>query len=125
MITIDGVSFDIPVVKINRKADFLDKYAERLENGYLARELIGVFLNYTLEFGRTNNTTEYAALWDKLTEPVEFHTVSVPDGDGTMHTFTAYFSGVADELQKRNDAKTFWKRLTVNFIAKSPARIPE
>lgn len=123
-IVIDATTYDIPVLSIKRKAEFLDKYAERTEDGILHRELIGVYYNYELEFGRTTNTTEYAALWTKLTEPEEFHTVTVPDGDGDPLTFTAYFAGVGDELRKNTDAKTFWKNLTVNFIAQSPARTP-
>lgn len=124
MITIDGTQYDIPIKFIRRTADFLDKYAERTEDGTLQRELIGVYFNYQLQFGRTSNTVEYAALWDKLTEPTEFHTVIVPDDDGAPLTFTAYFAGVSDELHKDTDAKTFWKNLTVNFIAKEPARTP-
>lgn len=69
MITIDGVSFDVPVIGIVRRAEFLDKYAERTEDGVLHRELIGVYFNYQIQFGSTTDTTEYAALWTKLTEP--------------------------------------------------------
>jgi len=123
-IVIDSTTYNIPILSIKRTAEFLDKYAERTEDGTLQRELIGVYYNYSLRFGRTNDTTEYAALWDKLTEPVEFHEVVVPDGDGTPLTFTAYFAGVGDELRKDTDAKTFWKDLTVNFIAQEPARTP-
>jgi len=123
-IVIDSTTFDIPVIAIKRKAEFLDKFAERTEDGILHRELIGVYFNYSLEFGRTTNTTEYAALFEKLTEPMEFHTVTVPDVDATPLTFTAYFAGVADEIRKDTTAKTFWKNLTVNFIAKEPTRTP-
>ena len=122
MITIDGTSYDVPVISIKRKADFLDKYAERTEDGKLHRELIGVYFNYQIQFGHTNNAVVYAALWNKLTEPVEFHEVTVPDEDGESYTFTAYFSNVGDELRKVKDAKTFWKSLTVNFTAQEPAR---
>ena len=124
MITIDGTAYDIPVLSIARAADFLDKYAERTEDGVLHRELIGVYFNYKLQFGRTNDTTEYAALWNKLTEATEFHTVTVPDLDGAPYTFTAYFANVSDAIFKDKTAKTFWKDLTVNFIAQSPAIIP-
>ena len=124
MIIIDAVTYDIPILSIKRKADFLDKYAERTEDGKLQRELIGVYYNYELAFGRTSNTTEYANLWIKLTEPTEFHQVTVPDLDSEPFTFTAYFSNVSDELRKETDAKTFWKNLTVNFIAQEPTRIP-
>lgn len=123
-IIIDTITYDIPVKRIRRTADFLDKYAERTEDGILHRELIGVYFNYQLELGRTTNTTEYAALWLKLTEPVEFHTVTVPDEDAAPLTFTAYFAGVSDELRKETDVKTFWQDLTVNFISESPTRTP-
>ena len=96
----DGQSFDIPVVKLTRRAEFLDKFANRTENGDLQRELIGVYYNYQLQLGRTLDTKEYARLWRKLTEPVEFHTVTVPDESGD-YTFTAYFSNVGDELRRQ------------------------
>lgn len=122
-ITIDGETFDIPIVSIKREAQFLDKYAERSEDGVLHRELIGVYFNYSLAFGRTTDTSEYALLWAKLTEVEEFHEVTVPDfdGNGNQYTFDAYFAGVSDELRRETDTATFWKNLTVNFIAKSPA----
>lgn len=124
MITIDGITYNVPVKSVLRNAEFLDKFAERTEDGSLQRELIGVFFNYTVQFGRTHNTTEYANLWLKLTEPTEFHTVIVPDKDGLPLEFQAYFAGVSDELHKDEEAKTFWKNLTVKFISKVPTRIP-
>ena len=48
--------------------------------------------------------------------------MTVPDEDGD-YTFTAYFSNVADELLRKVAKKNYWKNLTVNFIAKKPARI--
>lgn len=121
MIAIDGEQFKIDVLSVKRSADFLDKYAERLANGKLKRELIGVYFNYKLQFGPGLDREEYARLWDKLTEPVEFHEVTVPDEDGD-YTFTAYFSNVGDELLRKKAEKNYWKNLTVNFIAQKPAR---
>lgn len=122
MITIDGVTYDVPVLEIVRNAEFLDKYAERTEDGTLQRELIGVYFNYTISFGRTNDVAEYAALWQKLTEATEFHEVTVPDESGDF-TFTAYFAGVSDKMRKQKDAQNFWKELTVRFIAREPANV--
>lgn len=124
MITIDGVTYNVPVISIKRKAEFLDKYANRNEEGDLLRKLIGVYFNYQIQFASPKSideATEYARLWDKLTEPVEFHIVTVPDEGGDF-TFTAYFSNVGDELKKQKAATNYWKNLTVNFLAKSPAR---
>ena len=121
MVVVDGNVYNIGVRSLKRTADFLDKYAERLENGDLERELIGVYFNYKLELEPGFDRAEYSRLWKKLTEPVEFHTVTVPDEDGDF-TFTAYFSNVADELLLKRAERNYWKNLTVNFIAKSPAR---
>ena len=121
MLTIDGQTFKIDVLSVKRSADFLDKYAERNEAGDLQRELIGVYFNYKLQLAPGLDRAEYARLWAKLTEPVEFHTVTVPCEEGDF-TFTAYFSNVADELLLQRAGRNTWKNLTVNFIAISPAR---
>jgi hypothetical protein len=123
LITIDGTTYDIPIVSLKRKANFLDKYANRTEDGNLARKLIGVYFNYSLTLGGSDSTTVYTAVWNKLSEPTEFHTVTVPADDGT-YTFTAYFANVGDNLRKRKDGKNHWAGLTVDFTAKSPARTP-
>ena len=124
MILIDGETFDIPIISMDETCDFLDKYAERTEDGVLHRELIGCYLNQQLKFGTPINTVEMARLWEKLTEAVEFHTVTVPDSEGVDFTFTAYFAGVKRSLRKYTSAKTYWKSMTVNFTAQTPARTP-
>ena len=121
MITIDGTVYQVPILSLRRKAEFLDRYAQRTEDGTLHREIIGVYFNYELRFGRPPIKTEYARLWDKLTEPTEFHSVVVPDSEGDF-TFAAYFSGVSDELLRQRGQEYYWKELTVNFIAQIPAR---
>lgn len=123
MVIIDDVTYDVPFISCKRTADFLDKYAKRTEDGNLNRKLIGVYFNYQLKLGSTLNTAEYDRLWNKLTEPVEFHTVTVPGTIGS-YTYKAYFSNVSDELKKQYDGKNYWKGLTANFTAKTPARKP-
>jgi hypothetical protein len=125
-IIIDSTTYAIPVLSIKRTAEFLDKYIEKMETGELARELVGVYFNYRLVFGKTDDTEEYAALWAKLTEAVESHVVSVPCEDGE-YTFTAYLNDVSDEagrLGVGSTKKNFWMNLTVNFIAQEPANTP-
>ena len=123
-ILIDSITYDVPVMALREACDFLDKYAERAENGVLQRELIGTYHNYELEFGVGSDPDELAALWLKLTEAVEFHTVTVPDVSGTDYTFTAYFSNVTREARRVQGALVFWKNPTVHFIAQSPRRTP-
>ncbi len=120
-ISIDGVRFDIPLVAIKRTADFLDKYAERTEDGDLKRELIGVYFNYQMSFGTIDDDNLYEMLWDKLTEPVEFHDFSLPTLKGT-YSFRGYISSVSDEVEKVLSNTSKFKGLQCKFTAKKPAR---
>lgn len=124
-IRIDGTHFDIPMVSLKRNADFLDKYAERNEEGELMRELIGVYYNYTLTVGSSDDfgDTDYDSFWDKMTEPKEFHQISIPTKSG-YYTFIGYISSVSDEYEKILDDKAVFKGFTCKFTAKSPARTP-
>lgn len=124
-IMVDGIFFDIPMVSLKRNADFLDKYAERSEEGDLLRELIGVYYNYTLTVGTSSDfgDTDYNAFWDKMTEPVEFHEISIPTQDG-YYTFRGYISSVSDEYKKILGNKAAFTGFTCKFTAQSPARRP-
>ena len=46
---IDGTTYDIPLVKIDRTFDFYVKYANRSEDGDVKIETIGGYQNYTVE----------------------------------------------------------------------------
>lgn len=122
-IVLDDETYNVPILSMTRTADFLDKYAERTLDGNLNREIIGVYFNYQIAFGKAASVSEYARLWEKLTEPKEFHTVRVPD-ENNFHEFTAYFASVKDQFVRvSSDGVTRWmKGLTVNFIARTPAR---
>lgn len=124
-IKVDGIHFDIPMVSLKRNADFLDKYAERTEDGELHRELIGVYYNYTLTVGTSSafGNTDYDMFWEKITEPVEFHEISVPTKDG-YYTFIGYISSVSDEYSKILDNGAEFKGFTCKLTAKSPTRTP-
>lgn len=124
-IKVDGIYFDIPMVSLKRTADFLDKYAERTEDGELHRELIGVYYNYTLTVGTSSDfgDTDYDTFWDKMTEPVEFHEISIPVRGGD-YAFIGYISSVSDEYKKILDNESEFTAFTCKFTAKSPARTP-
>lgn len=118
---IDGEIYNIKVkVGIKRSADFLDKYANRTDDGDLKRELIGVYFNYSninFEKQKDSNYSEYNRLYNKLTESEEFHDIDIAG-----FIFRAYFSNVSDEMYLYKDGKAYFRKLTVNFTAKKPAR---
>jgi hypothetical protein len=118
-IIIDSITYDVPIKTLNRKAEMLYKYAERVETGDLKSELIGVYINYDFSAGMSlKNVADYAALYLKLTEPVETHEIIVL-GD----TFTCYFSNIRDEVAKTGTIDYF-RNLTFSVIATSPTRVP-
>lgn len=122
-ISIDGIYFDVPLVSIKRKADFLDKYAERTEDGDLKRELIGVYYNYQITFGVINDDVTYDALYNKLTEPVEYHDFVVPTTGG-VYRFRGYISNVSDEVYQITGDTAKFRGLQCKYTSKKPSRIP-
>lgn len=123
-IYIDGMYFDVPLVSVKREAKVLDKFAEREEeSGDMLRELLGVYLNYTMNFGTIDDDDLYERLFDKLTEPVAFHDVTLPSIKKS-YTFKCYVSSVSDEMEKIMDDTVKFKGLTCKYIAKAPWRTP-
>lgn len=118
---IDGIRYDIHVKSgVKRKADFLYKYANRVQSGDLESELIGVYFNYesiSFEPQTDKNYNEYNSLYNKLTEPIEKHTITIAN-----FTFNAYFNDISDEIYKYKNNRAYFKNLTVNFTSISPAR---
>lgn len=116
-LTIDGTTYDIPIINIDRKIDMLYKFAERTADGVLHSELIGIFKNYTVSCGMSaNNTTDYGTLVSKLSEAVASHTVTIL-GD----TYSAYFANIRDRVVKDTP---YFRELTFDVIAISPASVP-
>lgn len=132
ILRIDNSDFSsyVNLVSLKRSAHFFDKFAKRDINGILHRELIGVYINYTLEICIDGNLNKYNELWEKLTEKAEKHNVVVSSNthtdNGTTYNayqFEAYFADIKDEaLWLRNNNNNF-RKLTVEFIATKPVPI--
>ncbi len=118
---IDGEKYNIGVyADVKETADFLDKYANRVESGILKRELIGVYFNFSdikFEPQTDDNYDEYERLWNKLTEPEEFHNIKIANFE-----FSAYFNNVSRVIYGFKQNKAYRKEMTVNFTAEKPAR---
>ena len=121
---IDGTYFDVNVLKVDRKASFIWKYAERTEDGEHRGELLGVYFNYTLTMANIQDRDEYNLFYKKLTEAVEYHEVKMPGRDGSMFSFQAYFADISDSVKHSRKGKNVFQELKVEFIAKKPAVIP-
>lgn len=124
MLIIDGITYSLPVKVISRRAEMLYKYAERTETGVLKSELIGVYFNYDVQVGMSsNNVVDYAALWLKITEPVESHMITLPNESGSI-TYSCYFANIKDEVVKDDGTTVYFRNMSFSVIARSPLRTP-
>ena len=124
-IIVDGITYDIPFVSLKRTADFLDKYAARVESGGLERELIGVYYNFTLTAGSSDAfESDYENFYDHMTEPVAFHDFVLPWGKNKTFAFRGYASSVSDEYKKILEDDAVFTGFTMKMTAQVPARTP-
>lgn len=123
-LVIDGVNYNIPLVSIKRTADFLEKYANRTEDGDVHIETIGVYKNYTISIGTINDKATYDKLFEHITDvDNRFHEVTLPDANGNF-SFYGYFSSIADEIEKVFESGAEFKNLTWKMTSKKPYKKP-
>lgn len=121
---IDGVSYNIPMVSIKRTLDFLEKYANRTEDGDIKIETIGLYKNYTIAIGTIDDAATYDALINHITDcSNRFHTVVLPDASKQFE-FYGYFSSISDEVEKMLNTGAQFKGLTWKMTSKKPTRTP-
>lgn len=121
---IDDVHYNIPLVSIQRTLDFLEKYAERTEDGEVKIETIGMYKNYTISVGVIDDADLYDRLMNHITDcDNRFHHVSVPDASA-QYTFYGYFSSIKDEVEKVFESGAQYKGLSWKMTSKKPTRRP-
>lgn len=122
---LDGTEYTVAVTKLKRSAKVMDnENAGRSKPGDMIRDIIGTYYNYTIEIA-TNylSPSDYDALYQTLTAPVEDHQLTVAYGQGTL-TFRAYVANVDDDLIRAGKDTNIWGNLVLNFVAMSPYRAP-
>ena len=121
---IDGKHYNIPIVSIKRNLDFLEKYANRTEDGDIKIETIGLYRNYTINIGVIDDASTYDSLIEHITDcDNRFHTVVLPDAT-KQFSFYGYFSSISDEVEKILDTKAQFKGLTWKMTSKKPSKTP-
>ena len=119
-IIIDGTEYPVAITQLKRRADILDKYAYRSEDGHLHREVIGTYHNYDMQIACYDRTV-YNALFDVLSEPTASHKVIFPHD---QVQFDAYFSSVQDEILLVDQYGGKYKGLSCKCTAMIPRRTP-
>ena len=121
---IDGIHYNIPFVSIKRTMDFLEKYAERTEDGDIKIETIGLYKNYKISIGEIDDPVMYDALIEHITDCTNrFHTVVLPDASKNFE-FYGYFSSIEDEIEHILTDHTKYKGLSWKMTSKKPSKTP-
>ena len=122
MITIDGNTYDVGIIRITRKPSMK---AESLGTTMDLRkhyDVQGTYYDYEVEFAtRHMNVDEYDSLYEVLTSPVESHTVTLPYAQTTL-TFDARVSTGSDRLVSKFGGIKKWGTLKVTFEALEPQK---
>ena len=118
---IDGVEYKVALVEVKRKADILDKYAYRSEDGILHREVIGTYYNYDLQIGIEHDKVLYNKLFEVLSDPVPSHSIILPH-DGVQ--YDAYCSSISDSVLRIESNGALYTGLSCKFTAMKPRKIP-
>lgn len=122
MLTIDNSTYNVGIVKIERKA------TQSIENIGTTMDLRkhydikGTYYDYTVELGTQHmNVQDYDNLYEILTNPQESHTVTLPYGQSTL-TFEARVSVASDVLVKNFTTFKKWGTIKVTFEALTPQK---
>ena len=126
VVSIDGIYYNvrIPENGIKRSFSIADTdNAGRLLDGTMVRDIVGTYYNYTVQFDtQLLSYEEYDRLYDQLSAPCEYHTITVPYGQDRI-TFHAYVTSGNDTLRTVKGGNK-WTGLSINFIAMAPYHTP-
>lgn len=127
-LSIDGKTYNIilPYEGVKRSFSILDgDNAGRVQTGDMVRDIIGTYYNYTLDVEQDPlYPKDYDDLFEKVSEPVDYHTIIAPYGQ-ELYQFKAYISDGSDTLKYIDvNGLHYWSGLSLNFVAMSPKRVP-
>ena len=126
VLSLDGKAYpNLHVVSLKRSFSVLDgDNAGRVMTGAMKRDIIGTYYNYSMEIDPvSSDLAEYDEFYEAISAPVDSHVLTVPYAQTTV-TFDAYVANGEDELVSKNDDRSNWQNLSVNFVAMKPKRTP-
>lgn len=126
VLSLDGKAYpNLHVVSLKRSFSVLDgDNTGRVMTGAMKRDIIGTYYNYSMEIDPvSSDLAEYDEFYEAISAPVDSHVLTVPYAQTTV-TFDAYVANGEDELVSKNDDRSNWQNLSVNFVAMKPKRTP-
>ena len=127
-IQMDGKLYHVRVVFDTFQQDFdliEGPNAGDMISGRHERDLLGT--EYSYQFGVEMDPAhpdDYDTFFDDISAPVDSHTVTVPDGQGTR-TFDAMIQSGSRKLRWKVAGRLWWCGLVINYKPIEPQRPPE
>lgn len=125
MLKIDGTEYNVRVVygSLARAFEIVEgANAGASLTGARIRDIVGTAFSYSLQVEPVPNAAaDYDALYEKLAEPVDTHTVELPYGQTTLK-FDAIIEAAADTFSGTVAGVKKWNGLTLNFNPEEPQR---
>lgn len=120
MFTVDGMLWDLPC-DIERKAEMqASEISGMLLDKHYFNDVVGTFLTYSITlvvpFGKE---TQYARLYEILTEPVDGHSFVLPYNRGNI-TITGRVTNISDVYKRMPDDSVHWKGIRFDVISNAP-----
>lgn len=127
-IVMDGVTYRVRVkigtLEQSFRIDDGDNAGIAL-SGEDIRDITGTYYDYSMEVEPDPAAREdYDAFFWAISAPVDSHTITLPDRQGTM-TFKAKVLSGRHRKKDRVAGVTRWTGLQVEFRATQPCRVPE
>lgn len=122
MLIIDGIPWNV-TPKIKRRATLKASEVSGLllDKNYM-NDVIGVYLSYEIAVGIPFwNVKSYTDLYEKLTEPVDGHSMILPYNQGDI-TITGRIEVVEDEYVRRPEGGNYWRDTTFVITANHPTK---
>ena len=124
MITVDGVTYDVIATSGIERAFSLKQGGQggTAQTGREIPDILGTDYAYSVKIEpNKSNFSAYDAFYEKISEPVDYHTVTLPYGE-TSITFQAMILSGKDRLKRKIRNSNRWGGLSLQFVPIEPQR---
>ena len=125
MITIDGQTFRVGIIKVTRKASLNRESHGTTLDGRKHYDALGTYFDYDVTIDtKAINIKEYDRLYEVITQPVEYHIVTMPYGQDEI-SFKAMIKTSNDSIIANYTNFRRWNGLKITFEALEPQKVVE
>ena len=125
-ITVDGITYRVLVEYDTLKRAFTIMEGDNTGtaiSGRAIRDIIGTTYEYSMTVrADPDYPTDYDSFFYKISEPVDFHSVSLPFGQSTLD-FDAKITGGNDIYKGFYAGYKRWDAMDIKFIPMQPQRV--